>query len=69
MKCVFKLITLQLGNDVMVAVNVDPRDATKNYEVDAVVDALDTERIAQREADVGARTRAVRSLVIVLVSR
>jgi thiamine pyrophosphate-dependent acetolactate synthase large subunit-like protein len=45
----------------VVAVNVDPEDAAKNYAVDAVVDALDTARIRQRDGDVGARTRAVRA--------
>jgi acetolactate synthase-1/2/3 large subunit len=45
----------------VVAVNVDPEDAAKNYAVDAVVDALDLDRIRQRDGDVGARTRAVRA--------
>ena len=40
----------------VVAVNVDPGDAAKNYEVDAVAGSLDVERIRRREGDVGART-------------
>ena len=45
----------------IVAVNTDPGDAAKNYRVDAVVDALDPDRLPQRDGDVGARTRAVRA--------
>jgi thiamine pyrophosphate-dependent acetolactate synthase large subunit-like protein len=45
----------------VVAVNVDPDDAAKNYDVEAVVDALDPDRLRQRDGDVGARTRAVRA--------
>jgi len=45
----------------VVAVNVDPEDAAKNYDVDAVVDALDASRLRQRDGDVAARTRAVRA--------
>ncbi len=45
----------------VVAVNTDPADAAKNYRVDAVVDALDPDRLPQRDGDVGARTRAVRA--------
>ena len=45
----------------VVAVNVDPEDAAKNYRVDAVVDALDLERIRQRGGDVAARLREVRA--------
>jgi thiamine pyrophosphate-dependent acetolactate synthase large subunit-like protein len=45
----------------IVAVNVDPDDAAKNYRVDAVVDTLDLERIRQRDGDVGARLREVRA--------
>jgi thiamine pyrophosphate-dependent acetolactate synthase large subunit-like protein len=45
----------------VVAVNVDPLDARKNYAVDAVVKALDLDRIRQRDGDVGTQTRAVRA--------
>jgi thiamine pyrophosphate-dependent acetolactate synthase large subunit-like protein len=45
----------------IVAVNVDPDDASKNYDVDAITAALDVGRIRQRDGDVGARTRAVRA--------
>ena len=45
----------------VVAVNVDPGDASKNYEVDAVVGALDVERIRQRGGDPAARMREVRA--------
>jgi len=45
----------------IVAVNVDPADAAKNYDVDAVVTAIDVERIARRDSDVGARLREVRA--------
>ena len=45
----------------IVAVNVDPDDASKNYEVDAVVSALDLARIRLREGDVAARLREVRA--------
>jgi thiamine pyrophosphate-dependent acetolactate synthase large subunit-like protein len=45
----------------VVAVNVDPDDAAKNYAVDATTAALDVDRIRQRDGDVGARTRAVRA--------
>jgi len=49
----------------IVAVNVDPDDAGKNYDVDAVVDALDIGRIRQRDGDgdgdVAARLRDVRA--------
>ena len=45
----------------IVAVNIDAADAGKNYAVDVVVDALDVERIRQRDDDIGARTRAVRA--------
>ena len=45
----------------VIAVNLDPADARKNYDVDAVVDELDVERIRQRDGDVAARTRAVRA--------
>jgi thiamine pyrophosphate-dependent acetolactate synthase large subunit-like protein len=45
----------------VVAVNVDPGDAAKNYRVDAVTAALDVDRIARRDGDVGARLRAVRA--------
>jgi thiamine pyrophosphate-dependent acetolactate synthase large subunit-like protein len=45
----------------VVAVNVDPSDARKNYAVDAVVDALDLDRIRQRDGDVAARLREVRA--------
>jgi thiamine pyrophosphate-dependent acetolactate synthase large subunit-like protein len=45
----------------IVAVNVDRADASKNYAVDAVVDALDAERLRPRDGDVGARTRAIRA--------
>ncbi len=45
----------------IVAVNVDAADAAKNYDVDAVVGALDVERIRQRDGDVAARLRAVRA--------
>ena len=41
--------------------SVDAADAAKNYAVDAVVDALDTDRLRQRNGDIGARTRAVRA--------
>jgi acetolactate synthase-1/2/3 large subunit len=45
----------------IVAVNVDAGDASKNYAVDAVVGALDVERIRQRDGEIGARMRAVRA--------
>jgi acetolactate synthase-1/2/3 large subunit len=45
----------------VVAVNIDTEDASKNYDVDAVVPALDVERIRARGGDVGALTRAVRA--------
>jgi acetolactate synthase-1/2/3 large subunit len=45
----------------IVAVNIDPDDARKNYDVDAVVSALDVDGIRARDGDVGARTRAVRA--------
>jgi thiamine pyrophosphate-dependent acetolactate synthase large subunit-like protein len=45
----------------VVAVNVDPDDASKNYAVDAVTASLDVERIRQRDGDVAARLRAVRA--------
>ena len=52
---------LQPQPPVLVAVNVDPEDAAKNYRVDAVVSALDVERIAQRDGDVAKRLRQVRA--------
>jgi thiamine pyrophosphate-dependent acetolactate synthase large subunit-like protein len=45
----------------IVAVNVDPDDASKNYRVDAVTTALDLDRIRQRGGDVAARMREVRA--------
>ena len=45
----------------LVAVNVDPDDASKNYRVDAVTSALDLDRVRQRDGDVAARLRAVRA--------
>ena len=45
----------------VVAVNIDPDDAAKNYRVDAVTPALELDRIRQRDGDVAARTRAVRT--------
>jgi len=45
----------------LVAVNVDPEDAAKNYRVDATAEALDLARIRQRDGDVGARVREVRA--------
>jgi thiamine pyrophosphate-dependent acetolactate synthase large subunit-like protein len=45
----------------VVAVNVDPKDASKNYYVDAVVSALDPGRLRQRDGDVAARLRDVRA--------
>jgi thiamine pyrophosphate-dependent acetolactate synthase large subunit-like protein len=45
----------------VIAVNVDPEDAAKNYEVDAVASALDLDRIRQRDSDVAARLREVRA--------
>ena len=45
----------------VVAVNIDPDDASKNYDVDAVVSRLDLERIRQRDGDIGAPTRGVRA--------
>jgi thiamine pyrophosphate-dependent acetolactate synthase large subunit-like protein len=45
----------------IVAVNVDPDDASKNYSVDAVAAALDLDRIRQRGGDVAARLREVRA--------
>jgi thiamine pyrophosphate-dependent acetolactate synthase large subunit-like protein len=45
----------------IVAVNDDPADASKNYDVDAVVAGLDVERIRQRDGDVATRLRAVRA--------
>ena len=46
----------------VVAVNVDPEDAAKNYRVDAVVPALDPQRLRARDGadDVVARLRDVR---------
>ena len=52
---------LQPQPPAVVAVNVDPDDAAKNYRVDAVVQALDLERIRQRDGDVAGRLRAVRA--------
>jgi thiamine pyrophosphate-dependent acetolactate synthase large subunit-like protein len=52
---------LQPQPPTLVAVNIDEADASKNYEVDAVVSALDLDRITQRDADVGARLREVRA--------
>jgi thiamine pyrophosphate-dependent acetolactate synthase large subunit-like protein len=45
----------------VVAVNIDPEDAAKNYDVDAVVSVLDLDRIRQRDGDPGARLRNVRA--------
>jgi thiamine pyrophosphate-dependent acetolactate synthase large subunit-like protein len=45
----------------VVAVNVDPEDARKNYAVDAVVGELDVARIRQRDGDAGARLRELRA--------
>jgi acetolactate synthase-1/2/3 large subunit len=45
----------------LVAVNIDPDDAAKNYRVDATTAALDLLRIRQRGGDVGARLREVRA--------
>jgi len=45
----------------IVAVNLDPEDAAKNYDVDVVVDAIEANRLRRRDGDVGARTRAVRA--------
>ena len=47
----------------LVAVNVDPADAAKNYRVDAVVSALDPERLRARDGReaLAARIREVRS--------
>jgi thiamine pyrophosphate-dependent acetolactate synthase large subunit-like protein len=45
----------------VVAVNVDPDDAGKNYRVDAVTARLDVDRIRPRDGDPGARLRAVRA--------
>jgi thiamine pyrophosphate-dependent acetolactate synthase large subunit-like protein len=45
----------------VVAVNIDAEDAAKNYDVDAVVSALDPDRIRQRDGDVAARLREVRA--------
>jgi thiamine pyrophosphate-dependent acetolactate synthase large subunit-like protein len=45
----------------VVAVNLDPADAGKNYRVDASTDALDLDRIRQRDGDVAARLREVRA--------
>jgi thiamine pyrophosphate-dependent acetolactate synthase large subunit-like protein len=45
----------------VIAVNVDPADAAKNYDVDAVVTSLDPDRIPARDGDVGARLRQVRA--------
>ena len=52
---------LQPQPPAIVAVNADPADAAKNYRVDTVVEALEPDRLAQRDGDVGARTRAVRA--------
>ena len=45
----------------IVAVNIDPRDASKNYAVAAVVPALEVERIRQRDGEIGARLRELRA--------
>ena len=45
----------------LVAVNVDPEDAGKNYRVDAVVSALELERIRPREDSPAQRLREVRA--------
>ena len=45
----------------IVAVNVDPDDAAKNYEVEAVTAALDLERIRQRAGSPAERLRTVRA--------
>jgi thiamine pyrophosphate-dependent acetolactate synthase large subunit-like protein len=45
----------------VVAVNVDPVDAAKNYRVDATISELDLERIRQRDGDIAARLRDVRA--------
>jgi thiamine pyrophosphate-dependent acetolactate synthase large subunit-like protein len=45
----------------IVAVNVDPDDAAKNYRVDATTAVLDLDRIPQRDGDVATRLRAVRA--------
>ena len=45
----------------IVAVNVDARDAEKNYAVDVVVPALDLERVRRRDGDPSARLRQVRA--------
>jgi len=45
----------------VVAVNVDPDDAGKNYAVDAVTSALDLDRIRPRDGSPAARLREVRA--------
>jgi thiamine pyrophosphate-dependent acetolactate synthase large subunit-like protein len=45
----------------IVAVNIDPEDAAKNYDVDVICHELDLDRIRPREADVAARLRDVRA--------
>jgi acetolactate synthase-1/2/3 large subunit len=45
----------------VVAVNVDPVDAAKNYAVDAVVPELDLDRIRRRDGDLAARLRHLRA--------
>jgi acetolactate synthase-1/2/3 large subunit len=52
---------LQPQPPALVAVTTDPVDAGKNYRVDASTAALDVGRIGERDADVGALTRAVRA--------
>jgi acetolactate synthase-1/2/3 large subunit len=45
----------------IVAVNIDPDDAAKNYEVHAIVSELDPDRLRQRHGDIATRLREVRA--------
>ena len=52
---------LQPQPERLLAVNVDPEDASKNYPTDICVGALDVERIRQREGSPVERLREVRA--------
>ena len=52
---------LQPQPPAIVAVNTDPEDAAKNYQVDLVVGRLDVERLRQRDGALAERIRQVRA--------
>ena len=52
---------LQPQPPAIVAVNTDPEDAAKNYQVDVVVGRLDVDRLRQRDGSPAERLRAVRA--------